>query len=107
MEHEANTQHESALPAEAEESCDSVLLFTAAWAPAAQALERGLSRNSVQVPECLVIADVDTDPAFADRHVVRVVPTVVHMKGNREVRRYVGAISVETLMQICSSSEHP
>lgn len=79
-----------------------LLDFTAAWCPPCRALapviERIAAEHAGRVR--VGIVDIDEAPALARRYGIRAAPTVIALRGGREVGRHTGTARAETLLAL-------
>jgi thioredoxin 1 len=72
------------------------LLFSASWCGPCQTLKPVMEQVSKTIPVTKI--DVDTDAQTVSDYGVRSVPTVVLIKGGREVKRFTGVQSLNTYL---------
>lgn len=88
----------AATPAGSLSLADGTWLFVATWSPPWRALARQLATELDS--GVLNVIDVDDQPEVADRWVIRVVPTVLIVRGGREVQRITGALAPARLRRL-------
>ena len=72
-----------------------VLRFTASWCGPCKMLAKTLEEVNTNIP--IEVVDIDVLPEVAIEYGVRVVPTLVMLDKNTEVKRMVGMQSLKAL----------
>ena len=74
-----------------------VLRFTASWCGPCKALAMNLENSNLTMP--IEVVDIDIHPDVAAEYGIRGVPTLVMLNENIEVKRLVGAKTVNELQE--------
>jgi len=74
-----------------------VLRFTASWCGPCKALAMNLENANLTMP--IEVVDIDIHPDVAAEYGIRGVPTLVMLNENIEVKRLVGAKTVNELQE--------
>jgi thioredoxin-like negative regulator of GroEL len=74
-----------------------ILRFTASWCGPCKSLAQNLEVANLQIP--IEVVDIDVQTETATDFGIRGVPTLVLMEGNTEIKRLVGAKTVNELQE--------
>lgn len=70
-----------------------LLKFEADWCSSCKAQDSILENVNIPVEHC----DVDETPEKADEYKIKSLPTMILLKDDKEVKRFIGVTNLETL----------
>jgi thioredoxin 1 len=77
-----------------------ILRFTASWCQPCKALAKNLEEAKLNIP--IEVVDIDVHTEIASDYGIRSVPTLILIDENIEVKRVVGAKTIEQLREWAS-----
>ena len=78
----------------------AVVQFSATWCGPCKNLSRTINENADKLKRTIYKIDIDDSSDLASALNIRSVPTIIRFENNKEVKRLIGNLSIEKLVEL-------